>query len=41
VTRGTGQVLPAEPIPGFLLEMIEAGGLLAQLRRRFQPRTPV
>jgi 3-isopropylmalate/(R)-2-methylmalate dehydratase small subunit len=41
VTRGTGQVLPTEPIPGFLLEMIEAGGLLAQLRRRFQPRTPV
>lgn len=35
-----GQVLPTEPIPGFLLDMVEAGGLLAQLQQRFQPRTP-
>jgi len=28
-----------EPIPGFLLDMVEAGGLLAQLQQRFQPRT--
>jgi 3-isopropylmalate/(R)-2-methylmalate dehydratase small subunit len=35
-----GQVLRAEPIPGFLLDMVEAGGLLAQLQQRFKPRTP-
>jgi hypothetical protein len=29
----------AEPIPAFLLDMVEAGGLLAQLQQRFQPRT--
>lgn len=40
VTRAGGQVLPAEPIPGFLLAMVEAGGLLPQLQRRFQARTP-
>jgi 3-isopropylmalate/(R)-2-methylmalate dehydratase small subunit len=37
VTRANGEVLPAEPIPDFLLDMIEAGGLLAQLKRRFHP----
>jgi 3-isopropylmalate/(R)-2-methylmalate dehydratase small subunit len=35
VTRENGQVLAADPIPGFLLEMVEAGGLLPQLKRRF------
>lgn len=40
VTRAGGAVLPAEPIPGFLLAMVEAGGLLAQLQRRFQRTTP-
>jgi 3-isopropylmalate/(R)-2-methylmalate dehydratase small subunit len=39
VTRADGQVLKAEPIPGFLLAMVEAGGLLPQLQRRFQART--
>lgn len=39
VTRGNGQVLHAEPLPGFLLDMVEAGGLLPQLQRRFQART--
>ena len=34
VFRPGGQVLPTEPIPGFLLEMVEAGGLLAQLQQR-------
>jgi 3-isopropylmalate/(R)-2-methylmalate dehydratase small subunit len=29
-----GQVLACEPIPGFLLDMVEAGGLLPQLKRR-------
>ena len=40
VTRQHGQVLPAEPIAPFLLDMVEAGGLLPQLQRRFHPRTP-
>lgn len=40
VTREGGQVLKADPIPGFLLAMVEAGGLLPQLQRRFQPRKP-
>jgi 3-isopropylmalate/(R)-2-methylmalate dehydratase small subunit len=35
VVRANGDVLPVEPIPGFLLDMVEAGGLLAQLRQRF------
>jgi 3-isopropylmalate/(R)-2-methylmalate dehydratase small subunit len=39
VTRASGEVLRAEPIPAFLLDMVEAGGLLPQLQRRFQPRT--
>jgi len=29
-----GQVLACEPIPGFLLDMVAAGGLLNQLRQR-------
>jgi 3-isopropylmalate/(R)-2-methylmalate dehydratase small subunit len=39
VTRTGGQVLNADPIPRFLLDMVEAGGLLPQLQRRFQTRT--
>lgn len=39
VTRAGGQVLPTEPLPPFLLDMVEAGGLLPQLQRRFQART--
>lgn len=35
VTREDGQVLRAEPIPAFLLAMVEAGGLLPQLQTRF------
>jgi 3-isopropylmalate/(R)-2-methylmalate dehydratase small subunit len=34
VVRADGDVLTIEPIPGFLLDMVEAGGLLAQLRQR-------
>ena len=30
--------LACEPIPGFLLDMVEAGGLLPQLKQRLQPR---
>ena len=39
VVRADGRVLATEPIPDFLLAMAEAGGLLAQLQQRFQPRT--
>lgn len=35
VTRAGGEVLAADPIPAFLLDMVEAGGLLPQLQRRF------
>jgi 3-isopropylmalate/(R)-2-methylmalate dehydratase small subunit len=39
VVRPDGQTLATEPIPGFLLDMVEAGGLLAQLQQRFSQRT--
>ena len=39
IVRAGGAVLACEPIPGFLLDMCEAGGLLAQLQQRFQART--
>ncbi|WP_119353650.1 3-isopropylmalate dehydratase [Azohydromonas sediminis] len=35
VVRAGGEALACEPIPGFLLEMVEAGGLLPQLKARF------
>jgi 3-isopropylmalate/(R)-2-methylmalate dehydratase small subunit len=31
-----GPPLPLAPIPAFLLDMVDAGGLLPQLKRRFQ-----
>ena len=37
--EGRGPLLSCEPIPPFLLELVQAGGLLPQLRRRLQ-RTP-
>lgn len=40
VTRGDGTPLPCQPIPGFLLDMVEAGGLLPQLQQRFAKRRP-
>lgn len=40
IVRSTGQVFACEPIPDFLLDMVEAGGLLAQLQQRFKPRNP-
>ena len=40
IVRADGQLLATEPIPGFLLDMVEAGGLLAQLQQRFSQRTP-
>jgi 3-isopropylmalate/(R)-2-methylmalate dehydratase small subunit len=35
VTRADGSTLRCDPIPGFLLDMVDAGGLLPQLKRRF------
>ena len=34
VTRADGRVLACDPIPGFLIEMVDAGGLLPQLKQR-------
>ncbi|MCG2593754.1 3-isopropylmalate dehydratase [Ramlibacter sp. XY19] len=39
VTRANGEVLQADPIPPFLLAMVQAGGLLPQLKSRFATRT--
>lgn len=34
--RHGDRVMACEPIPGFLLDMVEAGGLLNQLKRRLE-----
>ena len=34
--QGRGPVFDCDPIPSFLLDRVHAGGLLAQLKRRFQ-----
>ena len=34
VVTADGRRLPCDPIPGFLLDMVQAGGLLNQLRRK-------
>jgi 3-isopropylmalate/(R)-2-methylmalate dehydratase small subunit len=34
VSRADGSTLRCDPIPGFLLDMVDAGGLLPQLKRR-------
>lgn len=34
IVRADGRALACEPIPDFLLEMVEAGGLLPQLKKR-------
>jgi 3-isopropylmalate/(R)-2-methylmalate dehydratase small subunit len=39
VQRGDGSLLACEPIADFLLDLVEAGGLLPQLKRRFKPDT--
>jgi 3-isopropylmalate/(R)-2-methylmalate dehydratase small subunit len=36
VIRSNGERLTCDPIPEFLLEMVQAGGLLAQLKQRMQ-----
>jgi 3-isopropylmalate/(R)-2-methylmalate dehydratase small subunit len=40
IARANGEVLQADPIPPFLLAMVAAGGLLPQLKHRFEKRTP-
>ncbi|MFY9512481.1 MAG: 3-isopropylmalate dehydratase [Rubrivivax sp.] len=40
LSRADGSVLACEPIPGFLLDMVEAGGLLPQLKRRLKKDLP-
>ncbi len=39
LTLARGVTLPIEPIPGFLLDRVEAGGLLPELKRRFKEPT--
>ena len=39
VVRADGSVLPCAPLPGFLLDRVEAGGLLPQLKKRLASRT--
>ncbi|AMG90104.1 3-isopropylmalate dehydratase small subunit [Bordetella bronchiseptica] len=45
VLRADGTPLPCEPVPAFLLDMVQAGGLLMQLKRRLAdgslPRYPM
>ena len=36
VRRADGSTLACDPIPGFLLDMVEAGGLLNQLRHKLR-----
>ena len=38
ITRADGSVLDCEPIPAFLRKMVEAGGMLAQLKLRMKHR---
>jgi 3-isopropylmalate/(R)-2-methylmalate dehydratase small subunit len=38
IARASGEILVTDPIPGFLLDMVEAGGLLPQLKRRLEKR---
>jgi len=40
ITRADGQVLACDPIPGFLLDMVESGGLLPQLILRLKAQPP-
>ena len=35
IRTADGRPLACEPVPGFLMDMVRAGGLLAQLRQRF------
>lgn len=41
IVLADGEVLATDPIPGFLLDTVEAGGLLPQLRKRLQAKEPL
>jgi 3-isopropylmalate/(R)-2-methylmalate dehydratase small subunit len=38
--RWDGRVLACDPVPGFLLDMVDAGGLFNQLKKRLEARVP-
>lgn len=38
ITTADGEVLACEPIPAFLLDLVEAGGLVPQLKQRLERR---
>ena len=38
ITRASGEILACDPIPGFLLDMVDAGGLLPLLKQRVEKR---
>lgn len=38
VRRADGQTLPCKPIPKLLLDLVQAGGLMNQLKRRMEPK---
>ena len=38
ITRADGSVLACDPIPRFLLDRVEAGGLLPQLKQQLKQR---
>lgn len=40
VVRASGERLPVDPIPNFLLDMVQAGGLLPQLKQRARTKEP-
>lgn len=41
VVLATGERAPCDPIPDFLLQMAQAGGLMASLQQRLAARTPL
>jgi 3-isopropylmalate/(R)-2-methylmalate dehydratase small subunit len=41
ITLGSGQVLHGEALPPFLVDMIEAGGLMAQLEAELHTKAPL
>ncbi|GAB3324218.1 3-isopropylmalate dehydratase small subunit [Bordetella tumulicola] len=45
IVRANGVTLPCDPVPDFLLDMVQAGGLLMQIKRRLAngslPRHPM
>jgi 3-isopropylmalate/(R)-2-methylmalate dehydratase small subunit len=40
IAAADGRVLPCDPLPDFLLDMVEAGGLMMQLKTRYKTGAP-